>query len=40
VQLLPDFQAANFRALGALQWGQKTSNELGFRGIRIEFEAI
>jgi len=27
VHFLPDFQAANFRELGALQWGQKTSYE-------------
>jgi len=26
VRFLPDFQAVNFRELGALQWGQKTSN--------------
>jgi len=26
VRFLPDFQVANFRELGALQWGQKTFN--------------
>jgi len=29
MRFLRDFQAANFKELGALQWGQKASNDLG-----------